>query len=188
MVTTTESAAKHEAEVPIASIEIGDRLLKPDTQLIDELAKDIDERGLLQRIGVRARTDGKHDLIWGRHRYEAAAKLGWASIPAVVYPSDTPDRDLAILERVENLKRRELATEERDLHRAELAALLKEQQAAETINQLTVPTRAAAASGESRAVSPRPRGSRRRRSRSPRSGSPRRSVSPSISSATRPSS
>jgi ParB-like chromosome segregation protein Spo0J len=124
--------------VEITSIEVGGRLLKPDTQLIDDLARDVAEHGLLQRIGVRERADGKHDLVWGRHRYEAAAKLGWASIPAVVYPPDTPDRDLAVLEIVENLKRRELTTEERDRHRAELVALLKEQQAEKPSTELTV--------------------------------------------------
>jgi ParB-like chromosome segregation protein Spo0J len=90
--------AQHDADVEITSIEVGDRLLKPDTQLINDLAKDLAERGLLQRIGVRARADGKHDLIWGRHRFEAAVKLGWIS-------------------------------EERDVHRARLGALLKERQA-----------------------------------------------------------
>jgi ParB-like chromosome segregation protein Spo0J len=118
---------RREADVPIASIEVGDRLRKPDLPTIAALAEDFAERGMLQRIGVRERADGKHNLVWGRHRLEAAAKLGWATIGAVVYQPGTPDTALAVLEIVENLRRRELSPEERAEHPVRLAALVKEQ-------------------------------------------------------------
>ena len=118
------TTTRREADVAIASIEVGDRMRKPDVPTIDELAKDLAERGVLQRIGVRERDDGKHVLIWGRHRYEAAAKVGWTEIPAVVFPADTPDRDMLMMEIVENLKRRELSEDEKREHTIRLAALI----------------------------------------------------------------
>jgi len=117
---------RRETDVAIASIEVGDRLRKVDVQTITDLAADLAKRGMLQRIGVRERTDAKVDLAWGRHRLEAAAKLGWSAIPAVVYPADLPDDQVLVLEIVENLKRRELTPEERAEHVTRLAALVKD--------------------------------------------------------------
>ena len=115
-----------ELMVAINRIDIGDRRRKPDLNVIDGLVKDLAEHGLLQRIGLRERHDGRHDLVWGRNRFEAAAKLGWTMIEAKVYPPETPDELLKVLEIVENLKRQELTVEERHEQITLLGAAIKE--------------------------------------------------------------
>ena len=115
-----------EAAVTVALIEIGDRMRKPDVTVINGLADDMRDHGLLQRIGLRARFDGRFDLVWGRNRFEAAAKLGWTMIDAKVYPPNTPDELLKVLEIVENLRRQELTADERQSQTLLLAAAIKE--------------------------------------------------------------
>jgi hypothetical protein len=120
-----------EMSVALDLIDVGDRLRKPDMAVISALAADMDEHGLLQRIGLRERKDGQFDLIWGRNRFEAAAKLNWSAIEAKAYPADTPDHLLKTLEIVENLRRQELTTEERQAQTLLLAVAIKEAEAAE---------------------------------------------------------
>jgi ParB family chromosome partitioning protein len=61
---------------------------------------------LLQPISVRRREDGHFELIAGERRLRAAARLGWATIPALVKPLD--NRDMLVLALVENLQRADL--------------------------------------------------------------------------------
>ena len=140
MIRTKPPTNRHrgnETDVEIGSIRFGDRMRKPGITTIDKLVEDMAERGLLQRIGVRARADGQHDLIWGRHRVNAAQKLKWEIIPAVVYPEATTDDQALELEIVENLLHKELSSEEKAEHTARLAALLK-RQAGESLNDFRV--------------------------------------------------
>src|ERR1700682_2941963 len=50
---------------------------------VDELAESLRAHGLLQPIVVRRRGAG-YELIAGHRRYEAARRLGWSEIAAVV--------------------------------------------------------------------------------------------------------
>jgi ParB-like chromosome segregation protein Spo0J len=127
----------NDESVALQLIEVGERLRKPDMDVIAKLAENFERHGLLQRIGVRARADGKYDLIWGRNRFEAAGKLAWPAIAARVYPPDTPDSQLETLEIVENLRRQELTAKEREDQTIKLMAALKaadERAAAESGN------------------------------------------------------
>jgi ParB-like chromosome segregation protein Spo0J len=114
-------------EMPVALdlIEVGDRMRKPDRTVITDLAASMVEHGQLQRIGLRARDDGRYDLIWGRNRLEAAGQLTRPTIDARVYPADTPDELLETLEIVENLNRQELTVEERAAQRTKLTAAIR---------------------------------------------------------------
>jgi ParB-like chromosome segregation protein Spo0J len=118
-----------EMSVALDLIEVGDRMRKPDLTVIAALAADMADHGQLQRIGLCERTDGRYDLIWGRNRIEAAGALTWPTIDARVYPPDTPDRLLKVLEIVENLRRQELTPDERQAQTLELAAAIKERDA-----------------------------------------------------------
>lgn len=75
---------------------------------LDDLAKSIQENGLLQPILVRAAPGDPQawELVAGERRLRAVATLGWADIPAVVREVD--DRTLLVLALVENLQREAL--------------------------------------------------------------------------------
>ena len=71
-----------------------------------ELEASIKASGLLQPIVVRARGDGKWELVAGERRLRAVSRLGWSDIPAVV--RDFDDRAMLTLALVENLQRADL--------------------------------------------------------------------------------
>lgn len=71
-----------------------------------ELEASIKASGLLQPIVVRARGDGKWELVAGERRLRAVSHLGWSDIPAVV--RDFDDRAMLTLALVENLQRADL--------------------------------------------------------------------------------
>jgi ParB family chromosome partitioning protein len=71
-----------------------------------ELEASIKASGLLQPIVVRARGDGKWELVAGERRLRAVSQLGWTEIPAVV--RDFDDRAMLTLALVENLQRTDL--------------------------------------------------------------------------------
>jgi len=74
-----------------------------DEAQLKELADSIAASGLLQPVIVRARPEGRYELIAGERRWRAAQRLGWSRIPAVV--RDVDDRALLTLALIENLQR-----------------------------------------------------------------------------------
>ena len=88
--------------IALSSISISSRLraLRPDK--VDEFAESMRDRRLINPITVRRLDDGGHRLIAGHHRLEAARKLGWEGIPAIIFKGiDAVDAEL--LEIDENL-------------------------------------------------------------------------------------
>jgi len=111
--------------IPLADIEVGDRLRPATTEYVDGLAGDMEKRGLRSPIEV-AEGAGDHPyiLVSGLHRLMAARQLGWETIPAfIVSGSDT---DLRLDELLENLQRNELTRLERCLFVAEYRRLIQD--------------------------------------------------------------
>jgi ParB family chromosome partitioning protein len=75
---------------------------------LDELARSIEENGLLQPLLVRPASGGRGgwELVAGERRLRAVSKLGWTEVPAMVREVD--DRTLLVLALVENLQREAL--------------------------------------------------------------------------------
>ncbi|PYP79750.1 MAG: chromosome partitioning protein ParB [Gemmatimonadetes bacterium] len=71
-----------------------------------ELEASIKASGLLQPVVVRARGDGKWELVAGERRLRAVTRLGWSEIPALI--RDFDDRAMLTLALVENLQRADL--------------------------------------------------------------------------------
>jgi len=73
---------------------------------IQELARSIQEAGLMQPLVVRKVPGGVYELIAGERRLRACRALGWADIPAVVREVDSSrSLELAL---VENIQRKHL--------------------------------------------------------------------------------
>jgi hypothetical protein len=94
-----------------------DRMRSLRTELVDELAESIKERGQLQPIIVRPRKLG-YFLVAGRHRLEAVKKLEHEAIECRVL--EGLDADQALLAEIdENLIRADLSPAETATHHAE---------------------------------------------------------------------
>ncbi len=93
---------------------VGDRLRLLDDDKVAELAKSMQAIGLINPI-MLAPPDGQGGgprLIAGRHRFEAAKRLGWETI-AYVLAKDKSEDELKLIEVDENLIRAELSPAER---------------------------------------------------------------------------
>ena len=95
--------------LPIASIQPSPRNPRQHIGDVEELAESLQAHGLLQPVVVRRRGRG-YELIAGHRRLEAARRLGWAEIAAVV--RDETDDQAYILTLVENLQREDLQPRE----------------------------------------------------------------------------
>jgi len=75
---------------------------------LDDLARSIDENGLLQPLLVRPAPGApdRYELVAGERRLRAVRKLGWTEVPALTRQVD--DDTLLVLALVENLQREAL--------------------------------------------------------------------------------
>lgn len=116
--------------VRLDAINVGERARRVDDDVVEQIAADVRNQGLLQPIGV-VEDGGGYRLIFGAHRLEAFRLLvktdkEFETIPARVWLRHTPDWLLQMAEFSENLRRKELSSLERAGQEARVAALLKE--------------------------------------------------------------
>jgi ParB-like chromosome segregation protein Spo0J len=92
--------------------------------LIEVLTRD---RRFLHPIVVRAEAVSRYRLIAGHHRLEAWKRRFGNERPirAIIYPSDTPDALITVLEIEENLLRKELTAAEREIQTIQLAVAIR---------------------------------------------------------------
>lgn len=88
-----------------------------DDEALGELAASIAARGVIQPIIVRARGQGRYQLVAGERRWRAAQKARLHEIPALVRELD--DREVMALALIENIQREDLnpVEEARAYHR-----------------------------------------------------------------------
>lgn len=131
------STARQRSTWPIAleQIAFGPRLREVDEAVVERLAESMDRIGLQNPIQVRHNfgidpdtgeyerdlDQGGFALVAGAHRIEAARRLGWGRIEALVLDDPNPDV-LALVEVDENLVRAELTP----LNRARFVARREE--------------------------------------------------------------
>ncbi len=131
------STARQRSTWPIGleQIAVGPRLREVDDEAVARLAESMDRIGLQNPIQVRHNfgidpdtgeyerdlDQGGFALVAGAHRIEAARRLGWGRIEALVLDDPSPDV-LALVEVDENLARAELTP----LHRGRFVARREE--------------------------------------------------------------
>jgi len=76
-----------------------------NSEKIDELAKSIKEKGVLQPLIVSMHDDG-YDLIVGERRLRAAGRAGLSEVPCMIM--EVPDEELLEIALIENLQREDL--------------------------------------------------------------------------------
>ena len=108
--------------IPLADIDISNRLRAIDEGHAQLLAENIRETGKLrQPVEVRALRSGKYRLIAGGHRLRAAELLGWTEIEAFAF--ETSDDEAKLAEIDENLVRHDLNQLDRAVFLAERKAV-----------------------------------------------------------------
>ena len=77
-----------------------------DKAALEELARSIEENGLLQPILVREYANGRYQIIAGERRFRASKIAGLTEIPAIILDKD--DRAVAEISLIENIQREDL--------------------------------------------------------------------------------
>ena len=111
------------AAIPLAEIQVGERLRPVDAQWAEGLAQIMARDGQLTPIEVCRLDQGGFALVTGGHRLAAATLNGWAEINAIIVSGEWANRRLR--EVSENLFRRDLDPIDRASFLAELVDLAR---------------------------------------------------------------
>ena len=69
---------------------------------LDELARSIREKGILQPLVARERTDGQYEIVIGERRWRAAQRAGVHEVPVVIQNlSDGEALEIALIENIQ---------------------------------------------------------------------------------------
>ena len=99
-------------EIPMKKIVISELNVRKNLEAgsedsnLEDLARSINEKGLLNPITILNRQDN-YELIAGQRRFLACQLLGWKTIPSLIR-SDVDDFDARIISLVENVHRADL--------------------------------------------------------------------------------
>jgi ParB-like chromosome segregation protein Spo0J len=103
--------------VALTDIAVLPRLRSLDPAAVNALAVSMSVAGLIHPIVLRSSPAGYH-LVLGRHRLEAARKLNWQTIPAIIFPGMTSDQ--AALVEIESSLRSRSAPKSEERPREEI--------------------------------------------------------------------
>lgn len=78
-----------------------------DQSKLDELARSIVEKGVIQPISIREKEEGGYELIAGERRLRAARQAGFSTIPAIIMAVSSPE-EMMELSLIENIQRDDL--------------------------------------------------------------------------------
>lgn len=73
---------------------------------LDKLILSIREHGIIEPITVRAKANGKYEILSGRNRYRAAKKIGLRTVPVIVRENISDD-EAALIMLESNLRQRQ---------------------------------------------------------------------------------
>ncbi len=95
-------------ELPLESIEVNPRQPRGhfEQEMLEDLARSIRERGVIQPVLVRPLEDGRYQLVAGERRLRASRLAGAGTIPALV--QDLDDDESLVIALVENIQRADL--------------------------------------------------------------------------------
>ncbi len=96
------------ASLPVAAIEPhpGQPRRHFDEEALDELARSVAQRGVIQPVIVRPLAGGRYQLVAGERRWRAAQKAQLHEIPALI--RELEERDVMALALIENIQREDL--------------------------------------------------------------------------------
>lgn len=106
----TDILTKEEPSTEIEISKIKPNAYQPrrtfDEEKLNELAKSIQEHGVVQPVMVRPLSDGKYELVVGERRLRACQRLGLDKIPAVI--KELTEQQMIEIALIENIQRHDL--------------------------------------------------------------------------------
>lgn len=94
-------------QIPLRLIDTPKLLLRDiNEQAVTDLTFSIKKNGILQPIQLRTKKDGKYEVVFGNHRFQAAKRLGLTLIPASV--KNLNEHEALLLALAENIQRIEM--------------------------------------------------------------------------------
>ena len=78
-----------------------------DEEALETLSLSIKEKGILQPLLVRQKTNGKYEIIAGERRYRAALKAGLREVPVMI--KEMNDKEVLEVALIENIQRENLS-------------------------------------------------------------------------------
>lgn len=115
--------------LPIDTILTGPRQRPADAAKVVDLARSIEQVGLLQPIGVisdATQPAGRYRLVFGLHRLQAMHLLERLEIAAYLLPPDLSEEEYLLIELQENSVRNDLTGAQRKAFTAEMGRLLSQ--------------------------------------------------------------
>lgn len=98
-----------------------------DEAVLAGLVKSLGDVGLINPITIWSPNGANVEVLAGRHRLEAAKRLGWETIDCIEMPwTSAQAADAELVEIAENIHRRELSREEKDRLLVRYAERMKE--------------------------------------------------------------
>lgn len=91
----------------------------------EDFKEDINRNGLICSIAVKALPEDKFKLLAGGRRLQACSELSHETINATVYTGEVDEADMALIEIIENLKRKKLLPEEEVRSKAKYLDLMQ---------------------------------------------------------------
>lgn len=80
---------------------------KYDEKELTSLMQTMKDNGLLQPIGLKEESNNSYNILWGNRRLAAAKKLGWKSIPSVIFANKNEsmtEEEFIVINGIENLQ------------------------------------------------------------------------------------
>ena len=77
-----------------------------DEKALEDLAKSIEQNGIIQPLLVRPLSDGSYQLVAGERRWRAARKAGLHEVPVTI--REMTDEEASVFALIENLQREDL--------------------------------------------------------------------------------
>jgi ParB-like nuclease domain len=113
-------------ELRIDQIRCGPRKRPLDQGAVADIAKSIEQQGLLQAIGVKPLLEigDQFEVVFGAHRLAAMAMLQRETISAYILSPDLADEAYQLIELQENSARNDLTGTQRKAYAAEIGRLL----------------------------------------------------------------
>ena len=121
-------------EIPVSCISVPERQRPLDPKVVADLARSIEQHGLLQPIGIKPLNDTDYVLVFGAHRLEAFRSLRRETIPASILPANLSAEEVRLLELRENLDRNDLNGTQRKAFAAEVGRLVAKLRAESVAN------------------------------------------------------
>lgn len=97
--------------IRIDQIDAKENVREATSHRLTSLMSSIEQHSLLEPIGVHREKNGRYSIMYGNRRFAACFKLGWKTIPSILY-TDQDAKNIHLKNMVENVQRENISPAE----------------------------------------------------------------------------